>query len=294
MKSIGEFAKENNVTIRALHHYEKLGLIIPYKVDISSGYRYYQDKQKETLNLIVALKNLGFSLNGIKMLLDNQEDRTIILQSLESKRIQAMLQKDTWDRNYRLLTSILNLMKDDNKKTFKEIIKVSIMQNNDVKEWDNMFRHMVDVAFSEYKDKNNDLYAMSIDIDNFGQLNNNFGYEAGDEVIHQVYSVIIKSQNQQNTKNIDQYTLVERTGGDEFKLIVKDNKQGTIKLAEKIISQVKELDFTDTADNLATSVTIGIACISDANSPFRLLHYSDTALLDAKNNNKGSYTFYKE
>ena len=292
MKTIGEFAKEHNVTIRALHHYEKLGLITPYKVDEFTGYRYYKIEQGETLNIIVVLKNLGFSLSGIKRLLGNIEDKDLILQSLESKRTQAMIQKDASQRNYRLLTSILQQFKTNENTAFKEIVKMSIQTNENPKDMLNMFRHLVDVTFYDYKECGKDLFAMSIDIDCFGKINTDYGYTVGDEVISRISSAILKAQDVHNKQNIQHYTLVEHTGGDEFKVIIKDSKARTEELAKAIVGDVKALDFSDTADDLHASVTIGISSINDAPSTFKFLHYADTALLDAKQKNKGSYLFY--
>ena len=53
------------VTVKTLRHYESLGLLIPAEVDDSSGYRYYTISQMQRLNSILALKNLGFSLEEI-------------------------------------------------------------------------------------------------------------------------------------------------------------------------------------------------------------------------------------
>lgn len=294
MMSIGEFAKINNVTVRALHHYEKLELITPHKVDESNGYRYYLEEQSNTLDMILLLKNIGFSLGGIKMMLDNQEDKHLIIKSLESKRMQAMIQVDSFQKNYHLLSSILTQLKKDKNIDFKEIIKMSILDSKNVKDWDNMFRHLVDVTFWEYKEKSDDLHAMSLDIDNFGILNNNYGFDVGNEVIEQIYNTALKSANIFNVGNIQHYTLIERTGGDEFKLLLKDCKIKAAALAEEITKEVKALDFSYLTDDLNVSVTIGISSISDATSPFKLLHYADTALLDAKNKNKGSYCFFNK
>lgn len=294
MKSIGEFAKMNNVTVRALHHYEKLGLITPHKVDKSSGYRYYLEEQSKTLDMILLLKNIGFSLGGIKMMLENQEDTNLVIKSLESKRIQAMIQIDTFQKNYTLLSSILSKLKTGENNNFKEIIKMSIIDTKNVGDWENMFRRLVDVTFGEYKDKSDDLYAMSLDIDNFGKLNTDYGFDIGNEVIEQIYNISLKSANVFNVNNLQHYTIIERTGGDEFKLLIKDNKQKAAALADMITEEVKKLDLSYLADDLNVSLTIGLACITDAENPFKLLHYADTALLDAKNKNKGSYSFYNE
>src|SRR5579871_5156810 len=63
-----EFAALAGVTVRALHHYDRLGLLKPRRTN--SGYRLYCLKDLERLEQIVALKFLGISLKEIKTLLD--------------------------------------------------------------------------------------------------------------------------------------------------------------------------------------------------------------------------------
>ncbi len=70
MYKIGEFAKAGQVTVKALRYYARLGLLRPGWVDRFSGYRYYTDDQLQRLNRILALKELGFSLEQVKLLLD--------------------------------------------------------------------------------------------------------------------------------------------------------------------------------------------------------------------------------
>jgi DNA-binding transcriptional MerR regulator len=65
MFRIGEFSRIGSVTIDTLRHYDSLGLLKPAKVDPFTGYRYYTAKQLKTLNQIVALKEVGFSLEEI-------------------------------------------------------------------------------------------------------------------------------------------------------------------------------------------------------------------------------------
>lgn len=70
MFSIGEFARLGAVSIRALRHYDEIGLLRPAEVDPVTGYRSYSAKQLRQLNRIVALKDLGLSLGQIRQLLD--------------------------------------------------------------------------------------------------------------------------------------------------------------------------------------------------------------------------------
>lgn len=68
MFSIGEFARLGSVSVRTLRHYDDVGLLLPAQVDEVTGYRRYSAHQLPLLNRIVALKELGFSLEQIRAL----------------------------------------------------------------------------------------------------------------------------------------------------------------------------------------------------------------------------------
>ena len=65
MIKIGEFARLGQVSVVTLRHYDELGLLNPASVDPFTGYRYYTVGQLPQLNRILALKDLGFSLEQI-------------------------------------------------------------------------------------------------------------------------------------------------------------------------------------------------------------------------------------
>lgn len=67
---IGDFSRLTQVTVKALRHYDRLGLLKPDRIDPASGYRYYTGAQVPRLNRIRVLKDLGFSLEQIGHLLD--------------------------------------------------------------------------------------------------------------------------------------------------------------------------------------------------------------------------------
>lgn len=68
MYRIQEFARLAGVTVRALHHYDRLGLLRPRRTD--AGYRQYSDRDLERLEQIVALKFIGIPLREIRGLLE--------------------------------------------------------------------------------------------------------------------------------------------------------------------------------------------------------------------------------
>jgi DNA-binding transcriptional MerR regulator len=65
MLNIGDFARHGRVTVRMLRHYDAIGLLQPAHVDPFTGYRGYEVAQLSRLNRIVALKDLGFTLEQV-------------------------------------------------------------------------------------------------------------------------------------------------------------------------------------------------------------------------------------
>lgn len=82
MFKIGEFSTFTRVSIKMLRHYDDLGLLKPAQVDPFTNYRYYSADQLPRLNRIVALKDLGFSLEQIGQLLSEE---------LSAEQMQGML-----------------------------------------------------------------------------------------------------------------------------------------------------------------------------------------------------------
>lgn len=69
MLQIGEFSKICQVSVKTLHHYDKIGLLMPAEVDRLTGYRYYRTEQIDRMNYIQRLKRYGFSLEEIQHLI---------------------------------------------------------------------------------------------------------------------------------------------------------------------------------------------------------------------------------
>jgi len=66
---IGQFAKIASVSLRTLRYYDQIGLLSPGE-HTDSGYRQYSDEDLLTLQHILALKFLGFSLDEIRVCID--------------------------------------------------------------------------------------------------------------------------------------------------------------------------------------------------------------------------------
>ena len=97
MFSIGEFARHGRVSVRMLRHYDAIGLLRPACVDPESGYRFYQAGQLAELNRIIALKDLGFSLQQVQAILAEQVSAAELRGMLRLRRaeIRAQIEAET-------------------------------------------------------------------------------------------------------------------------------------------------------------------------------------------------------
>jgi len=101
MIKIGDFSKLSLVSVKTLRYYDEMGLLSPIETDRSTGYRYYSLDQLPRLNRILALKDLGFSLEQIAQALENGISLEQLRGMLRLK--QAEQQQRVQDEQERLL-----------------------------------------------------------------------------------------------------------------------------------------------------------------------------------------------
>lgn len=68
--TVGEAARMSGQTVRTLHHYDRIGLLVPAG-RTPAGYRSYSDEDLERLRQILTYRELGFGLDRIAALLDD-------------------------------------------------------------------------------------------------------------------------------------------------------------------------------------------------------------------------------
>jgi len=87
MMRIGDFSMLSRVSIKALRFYDEVGLLKPTFVDGATGYRYYSANLLPRLNRIMSLKELGFSLEEIDLLLQEELNPERVRKALQHKRM---------------------------------------------------------------------------------------------------------------------------------------------------------------------------------------------------------------
>ena len=93
MLGIGEFARRGRISVRMLRHYDAMGLLTPAHVDEWTGRRGYEVSQLARLNRLVVLKELGFTLQQVKTILD-EVDSVELHGMLRLRRMELEAQID--------------------------------------------------------------------------------------------------------------------------------------------------------------------------------------------------------
>jgi MerR family transcriptional regulator, multidrug-efflux activator len=114
VKEVSELA---GVSVRTLHHYDAIGLLVPSSVT-PAGYRLYNDADLEKLQQILFFKEIGFSLQEVKEIVDSPEfDRRKALKAhrelLLEKRERMDRMLETVDRTIRSIEGGTHMAKKD-------------------------------------------------------------------------------------------------------------------------------------------------------------------------------------
>lgn len=106
---IKEFAAFTGVSVRTLHYYDEIGLLVPACVDRSTGYRYYDGNSLLRMQEILFYRELDFSLKSIGEILSSPDyDKQ---KALKEQKHLLMLKKERLEG---LISAIDGAMKGEN------------------------------------------------------------------------------------------------------------------------------------------------------------------------------------
>lgn len=135
MYHIKKAAQLSGVSVKTLHHYDKIGLLVPAKSE--NGYRTYSQADLERLQVILYYKYLGFSLEKIAELL-SQDDHALLphlvrqLEYLEQERdhldtlistLQNTIQAQKGEKKMTLEEKFVGFTYEDNHKYYQEAVE---------------------------------------------------------------------------------------------------------------------------------------------------------------------------
>jgi diguanylate cyclase (GGDEF)-like protein len=130
-------------------------------------------------------------------------------------------------------------------------------------------------ALQEARRNQSQLCALMLDLDNFKELNDSHGHQAGDQVLRGF------ARNLRD--DLRQADILCRWGGEEFALLLKDTsvEQARV-LAQKIRQRTEQSEFEYNGSTLHVTTSIGLAQLHTDESLEQLLARADRALYRAK------------
>ncbi|WP_319372110.1 EAL domain-containing protein [uncultured Ilyobacter sp.] len=151
-----------------------------------------------------------------------------------------------------------------------------------------MFIKNLGKLISNTSKKNSKFSLLYIDLDNFKNINDNYGHNIGDLFLKRVV---------RRLKNaLGENSNISRLGGDEFTIILEEisDVKELSDIADKILSTLKQPFKINNKYNFI-SASIGISIFpDDGDSLKKLLNNSDTVMYQAKNDGKDCYCFFSE
>ena len=149
-----------------------------------------------------------------------------------------------------------------------------------------LFLDRSEIALNQAKRSNEGLAVIFIDLDEFKELNDTLGHDAGDVMLKTVAQRFINCARKSDT--------VSRRGGDEFTILMPriKNIEDAVKLAERILlSNKNAISIKEKMVFPKTSIGISIYP-HDGDSIETLINNSDKAMYYAKESGKNQYSFY--
>jgi diguanylate cyclase (GGDEF)-like protein len=136
---------------------------------------------------------------------------------------------------------------------------------------------LLNAALKEAAKYDHSLGICLADIDNFKQVNDQFGHQVGDQVLRRVASSIVASVRPQD--------IVCRYGGEEFLVIVHDvDEKGCAAIGERICAGMRAVPIHTRDGSVSATISIGVALRNRANpvSSEHLIALADAALYQSK------------
>lgn len=118
------------------------------------------------------------------------------------------------------------------------------------------------------------LSLMMLDIDYFKSINDTFGHSMGDEALREFSKTIVNALRESD--------VFGRLGGEEFALVLSEDKQGTLQTAQRLRAAIAGIVLHTPQGELRLTASIGIAHMQDEPDIEALLYKADHALYAAK------------
>ena len=224
--------------------------------------------------LITALTDYQSKIKGLEAGFDDYLIKPVNFTELKV-RIKALLKKKAY----------IDQLQNKYHAVFQQAISDSLtgLYNNAY------CKHFLKIDLQKAKRQGYPISLIMADLDNFKQVNDEYGHITGDLVLKEVATIL--------TKTIRLTDVAARYGGEEFALILPyADPDDAIILAERILAAIRAHSFTvnKTTLDLKLTISLGLATYPDhAASMTELFERADQALYKAKEQGKDCWTIFQ-
>ena len=253
--------------------------------------RYYQKyltliDSHSNVRILKLRANLEIERKGMASAINKQRSKIHLLQ-------QEKIEQQTTEKHYLLffILVFVILMCGVLMAQYRNHQKVLSLSNRDP--LSNLYnrRYIFDYlerVFITSKSRKSALSIISIDIDNFKQINDKYGHPFGDEVIRSIAKI---GQEVLRTNDV-----MARVGGEEFLCVLPRTEHSqSVLVAQRLLKSIANFEFfTPKGDPFSTTVSIGIARMNEHVVDSDMLYVqADQALYQSKRAGKNRVTVFK-
>ena len=119
--TVGAVATLTGVSVRTLHHYDHIGLVVP-SVRTPAGYRGYTDGDIERLHLVLVYRSVGLPLDEIRALLDDAD--ADVLAHLQRQHTLLLEQADRLEHTIKAVEELMNAHRAGIQLTAEEQVEI--------------------------------------------------------------------------------------------------------------------------------------------------------------------------